>query len=280
MTTRGAAAVLTLALTIGACAPARVPRNGGAPAPQASLASDLDALFSTPPFDTALWSVRIERLQGGDVLYERNPRTLVMPASNMKIVTMAAAAETLGWDYRFETRLVAEGEIRDGVLHGDLRVIGGGDPSIAAQDHGAPALFREWADVLRKAGITRVAGRIIGDDNAFDDETLGAGWAWDYLAFGYAAPVSALQYNEGVVVLRLQPGAKEGDPATLLASPPGHGLDIRSTVRTGAKDSSNGNVDLQRLPGQRTLQVSGTVPLGGRPPVRTTSVDNPTLFFV
>jgi len=280
VTTRRAAAVLTLALTIGACAPARVPRNPGSPAPQASLASDLDALFSTPPFDTALWSVRIERLQGGEVLYERNPRTLVMPASNMKIVTMAAAAETLGWDYRFETRLVAEGEIRDGVLHGDLRVIGSGDPSIAAHDHGAPPLFREWASVLRKAGITRVTGRLIGDDNAFDDETLGAGWAWDYLAYGYAAPVSALQYNEGVVVLRLQPGAKEGDPATLLASPPGHRLDIRSTVRTGAKDSSNGNVNLRRLPGERTLQVSGTVPLGGRPPVRTTSVDNPTLFFV
>ena len=282
MTSTRAAAILTLALTLAACAPVHV-RQGQArqaPGPQSSLATELDALFSAPPFDTALWSVRVERLQGGDVLYERNPRTLVMPASNMKIVTMAAAAETLGWDYRFETRLVAEGEIRDGVLHGDLRVIGGGDPSIGAQDHGASPLFREWAGVLRKAGITRVTGRIIGDDNAFDDETLGAGWAWDYLAYGYAAPVSALQYNEGVVVLRLQPGAKEGDPATLLASPPGHDLEIRSTVRTGAKDSSNGNVNLRRLPGQRTLRVSGTVPLGGRPPIRTTSVDNPTQFFV
>ncbi len=263
---RLATAVVALALTV---------------AQPGKLAADLDALFTKAPFDTAHWSVRIERLRDGHVLYERNPRSLVMPASNMKIVTMAATAETLGWDHRFETRLVAEGEVRDGVLHGDLRVIGGGDPSIGAHDFDkAPEVFREWAETLRAAGITRVTGRLIGDDNAFDDEMLGAGWAWDYLAYGYAAPVSALQYNEGVVVLRLTPGAKVGDPATLVATPSGHGLDIQSTVTTGAADSSNGNVDLSRLPGQRALRVSGTVPLGGKPPIRTTSVDNPTLFFV
>jgi D-alanyl-D-alanine carboxypeptidase/D-alanyl-D-alanine-endopeptidase (penicillin-binding protein 4) len=280
---RRAAAILTLVLTIAGCAPLR--QSAGAPAagaatPAAStLAADLDALFTKPPFDTALWSVRIERLRDGHVLYERNPRSLVMPASNMKIVTMAAAAETLGWDHRFETRLVADGEVRDGTLHGDLIVIGGGDPSISAQDFAAPALFREWAEVLLKAGITRVTGRLIGDDNAFDDATLGAGWAWDYLPYGYAAPVSALQYNEGVAVLRVRPGAHEGDPATVLASPPGHGLEIRSTIRTGAA-GSNASIDQARLPGQRVLQLSGSVPLGGPQAIRTTSVDNPTLYFV
>jgi len=244
-----------------------------------SLAADLDALFTKAPFDTAHWSVRIERLRDGHVLYERNPRSLVMPASNMKIVTMAAAAETLGWDYRFETRLVAEGEIRDGTLHGDLRVIGGGDPSVASHDFVASPLFRDWAGVLRAAGITRVTGRIIGDDDAFDDARLGAGWAWDYLAYGYAAPVSALQYNENVAVLRIRPGAREGDPATVLASPSGHGLQIASTVRTGPA-GDNANIDLSRLPGQATLSISGTVPAGGAQAIRTTSVDNPTLFFV
>ena len=270
------AALIAVVATLGGCASRTPPAQPATP----TLTSDLDALFTKAPFDTALWSVRIERLRDGHVLYERNARSLVMLASNMKIVTMSVAAELFGWNHRFETRLVAEGEIRDGTLHGDLRVIGGGDPSIASAGFGMSPLFREWASVLRGAGITRITGRIIGDDNAFDDETLGAGWAWDYLAFGYAAPISALQYNEGVAVLHFTPGAKEGDPATLVASPPGHGLDIRNTVRTGAAGSSNGNVNLDRLPGQRTLRVSGTVPLGGRPPIRTTSIDNPTQFFV
>lgn len=284
------AAALILVLTAAGCAPwhGGWASRRGTPDPawvartalaHVSLTSDLDALFTKPPFDTALWSVRIERLRDGHVLYERNPRTLVMPASNMKIVTMAAAAETLGWDYRFETRLVADGQIRDGVLHGDLRVIGGGDPSIGAHDFGAAPLFRDWAGVLRNAGITRVTGRIVGDDDAFDDDVLGAGWAWDYLAYGYAAPVSALQYGENVAVLRIRPGAREGEPVTILASPPGHGLEIRSTLRTAAA-GSNARIDLARLPGDNVLHVSGSLPAGGSQVIRTASVDNPTLFFV
>ena len=284
MTHRIVRAALALTLLSPACA-ARQQWHGApaaaspAASPAAStLAADLDALFATPPFDTALWSVRIERLSG-EVLYEKNPRALAMPASNMKIVTMATAAEALGWDYRFETKLVAEGDVRDGVLHGDLRVIGGGDPSISSVGFGPAPLFGEWARALRAAGITRVTGRVIGDDNAFDDERLGAGWSLDYIAWGYAAPVSALQYGENVAVLRMRAGAREGDPVEVIASPPGHGLRIVSRVRTGAPDVT-GNIELERLPGQRTLTVTGIVPAGRPVSIRTASVDNPTQFFV
>lgn len=272
-------AALLLSLALAACAPLRTAPAAPSASSPASLSSDLDALFSTPPFDTAIWSVRIERLRDGGVLYERNPRTLVMPASNMKIVTMSVAAETLGWDHRFETRLVAEGDVRDGTLHGDLRVIGGGDPSISGRDFGPSPLFRDWARVLRDAGITRVTGRVIGDDNAFDDEMLGAGWAWDYLSAGYAAPVSALQYSEGVAVIRIRPGAREGEPATVLLSPPGHGLDLRADVRTVAATDDAG-VSSERTLADSTVTVTGRVPVNGRQIIRTVSVLNPTRFFV
>jgi D-alanyl-D-alanine carboxypeptidase/D-alanyl-D-alanine-endopeptidase (penicillin-binding protein 4) len=53
----------------------------------------------------AQWGVDVRSLDTGDVLYQLNPHKLMMPASNMKIVTLAAAAETLGWDYRFTTTL-------------------------------------------------------------------------------------------------------------------------------------------------------------------------------
>ena len=280
-------AVLVLALAVAACAPARIGAGAAAThtAQTSPLAADLDALFDTPPFDTAVWSVRIETLasQGtteppNRVLYEKNPRTLVMPASNMKIVTMAAAAETLGWDYRFETTLAAEGEVRDGVLHGDLRVIGGGDPSISSADFGPAPLLGEWARALRTAGITRVTGRVIGDDDVFDNQILGSGWAWNYLAYGYAAPVSGLQYGESVAVLRIQPGATAGTAATVLASPPGHGLDVRSSVTTSEPDAG-ASISLARRPGDPVLRVGGSVPAGGSVAIRTASVDNPTLFF-
>ncbi len=243
------------------------------------LTADLDRIFSAPVLARALVGVRVESLARPGVIYERNAASLVMPASNMKLFTLAAAAERLGWDFRFETRLEAAGTIADGVLHGDLVVVGGGDPSIAGQDFGPAPLFGEWAAALRQAGITRVDGRILGDDHVFDQANLGAGWAWDYLADGYAAPAGGLNYNENVAVIRLWPGAAAGDPVRMEASPPGHLLDIASHVTTGDAKSS-ADVNLARLPGSPHLALSGTVPAGGKTVVETASIDNPTRVFV
>ena len=128
----------------------------------------LDAIFNDPLFARATFGVRVESLADGRVLYTRNSEKLVVPASNMKLLTMSVAAEKLGWDFVFETRLDAAGTVADGTLTGDLIVVGGGDPSIDSQNFGASPLFDEWADALRAAGIRRVEGRLIGDDNVFD----------------------------------------------------------------------------------------------------------------
>ena len=243
------------------------------------LATDLDALFSSGILSPALVGVRIDSLSDGRTLYSRNDNSLVMPASNMKILTMAIAADRLGWDARFETTLEAAGPIADGILQGDLIVTGTGDPSIAAQDLRSPALFVDWADALRAAGIRRVEGRLIGDDNAFDDEPIGAGWAWDYLAAGYAAPSGALSYNENVAVLTIAPGTGPNALARVNIGPPGHGLELVNEVRTG-ESGSPATIALARLPGSARLTVSGRVPLGSAPVVRTTAIDNPTQYFV
>ena len=244
-----------------------------------NLRTDLDELFSSDVLARSLVAVRASSLNDGRIVYERNANTLVIPASNMKVVTMAVAAERLGWDATFETRLEAAGQIADEVLRGDLIVTGGGDPSIAAQDLRSPALFGEWAEAVRAAGIRRVAGRLIGDDNAFDDEPWGAGWAWDYLAAGYAAPSGALSYNENIAVLTIAPGAAPQSPARVSIGPPGHGLEVVNRVTTGLRESTAA-ITLARLPGAATLSITGTVPAGGAAVLRTTTVDNPTRFFV
>ena len=130
------------------------------------------------------------------MLFRHNADRLVMPASNMKILTLAAAAERLGWDYTFPTTIRAAGPIVDGVLQGDLVVHGTGDPMLNARQVSPTAVLDGWADAIRAAGVHRVAGRLVGDDNAFDDQPFGQGWSWDYLQDGYAAPVGALQVYE------------------------------------------------------------------------------------
>lgn len=249
------------------------------PASTTRLAADLDAIFADPVLARALLAVRVDSLgPTSGRLYEHNSGSLVMPASNMKLLTVAVAADRLGWDFRYQTRLEAAGTIENGVLRGDLVVIGSGDPSIDATEAGTPPLFAEWADALRQAGITRVDGRLIGDDDAFEEEGLGAGWAWDYLAAGYAAPSGALNYTQNQITIRATPGAAPGDPVRLDIWPVGHALTIVNELTTGAPDSAV-TADLVRLRGSATLTLRGNLRAGGGVVTRTASVQNPTRFF-
>src|SRR5207237_7443974 len=137
-------------------------------------------------FDRTYWGVVVKSLKTDEMLYALNARKLMMPASNMKIVTLASAASTLGWNYTYETTVRAAGAIENGVLAGDLVVTGSGDPSLTTADGMADRLFADWASRLKAAGIRVIAGRIVGDDDAFDDDELGFGWSWDDLQDDYA----------------------------------------------------------------------------------------------
>ena len=225
-----------------------------------------------------MWSVLVRPVSSGDNLFSLNASKLVMPGSNMKILTLAAAADQLGWDYRYETKIVTTAPVEGGVLRGDLIVVGSGDPSISerSDEHG---ILQSMARQLRDAGIRRIDGRIIGDDDAFDDQLFGDGWAWDNLPYGYSAPVSALEYNEGSVDLVIRAGATAGDAVAIQVRPEGSGLEIDNRLVTIA-ESGSGKLTMERLPGSPHLIVRGQIPAKAPPFVRTASVDNPTQFFV
>ena len=240
----GAAPTAVAAPPSPAAKPAPAPPAVAPPAPTAlaeptpldHLRTELDKVFGAPAFDRMLWGIQVQSLTTGEVLYQVNPTKLVMPASNMKIVTLAAAAERLGWDYTFETKLLAAGPIERGVLKGDLVIVGTGDPTINGRLGSPTAVFEQWAARLREAGVTAIDGRIVADDRAFADEPLGAGWSWDYLVYGYAAPVSALQYNENVAEIVVKPGTEVGRRAVVTVRPDGTGLDVDNHVLTAAGD--------------------------------------------
>ena len=218
-----AAIALVAVLAASACGASRTVAVTPAASPTTrtpvqQLQADLSAIFETPQFERSFWSVLVRPAASGDDLYSLNAGKLVMPGSNMKIVTLAAAAELLGWDYRFETKVVSVAPVDQGVLRGDLVVIGGGDPSISERSD-VPGALRALARQVRDAGITRIEGGIIGDDDLFDDNGFGDGWTLDNLPYGYSAAVSALEYNEGSVDLVIRAGAAAGDPVTIQVRP-------------------------------------------------------------
>lgn len=259
------------------CAVCAATIDASGPGSANALASDLNRIFDAPVMQQGLWGVEVKSLDSGRVLYTRNPRTLMMPASNMKILTLAAAAETLGWDYRFTTTLESAATIEDGVLRGDLIVRGTGDPTINTRDHRDVAVFDRWAEALKAAGITAVEGNVVGDDTWFDGRRLGQGWSWDYLQDGYAAPIGALEYDEDVATLSIRPGAHPGDAATL-ELPPGTGLGLIHRVTTGETGAKT-EIAVERPAGAAWLDVGGSIAVDAVPATRQVAVANPTLYF-
>src|SRR4051812_13941214 len=94
---------LFLTVALASCGPRHVNLTPSAPSPTVVLQKDLSALFEAPEFQHSLWSVLVQPVSSEQPLYSLNPSKLVMPGSNMKLLTLAAAVDRLGWDYRFDT---------------------------------------------------------------------------------------------------------------------------------------------------------------------------------
>jgi serine-type D-Ala-D-Ala carboxypeptidase/endopeptidase (penicillin-binding protein 4) len=289
--TRALTAAVLAGLLASACAsraPAARPATPAAPreiaraqpGPNEQLRQDLHALFTATAVDHASWGVNIASLSTGEILYSYNASKLLLPASNQKLLTTAVAAQRLGWDYRFTTRLVATGPIaEDGTIHGDLVVIGNGDPSINPRHPERWRAFDDWGAELQRRGIRIVNGRLVGDDNAFDEPGLGQGWSWDTLPYGYGTAAGALQYNENQIEVTVGPAIVVGSRAIIATAPFGHGLMIRNEATTAVPDAES-TIDILRLPGSSVLQVRGQIASGAKPLTITASVENPTRLYV
>ena len=276
--------VLLLAAPLTACganpAPGTSPTLPARSPAVRQLQTDLTTIFNAPVMARGAWGVDVRSVASGEPLFSHNADRLMMPASNMKILTLAAAAQTLGWDHTFTTTLETAAPIENGVIRGDVFVRGNGDPTISRRDNRAIVVFEQWARALRDAGITTIEGRVVGEDQAFDDEGVGPGWSWDYLEAGYAAPVGALQYNENTADLTIAPGTVAGDPAVVVLTP-GTGLSVvnRTTTIEVPEGARGGAVRVNRRIDRPEIEITGTVALGAAPSRRSVAVLNPTLYF-
>jgi D-alanyl-D-alanine carboxypeptidase/D-alanyl-D-alanine-endopeptidase (penicillin-binding protein 4) len=174
--------------------------------PRDELRHEIDSLTSQPEFRNAQWGVLIVNPRTGDTLYSKNAGKLFMPASNMKIITSAAALTLLGPEFRYRTTFLTDGEVRDSLLDGNLLVIGRGDPTVSDRMRGtATSVMDALADSLRAHRIRQISGSLARVGNAFPDSIYGYGWEWDDLGEYYGAGVDELIFNEGMAPTTLRP---------------------------------------------------------------------------
>jgi serine-type D-Ala-D-Ala carboxypeptidase/endopeptidase (penicillin-binding protein 4) len=183
----------------------------------------VDELLGQSPARTCLAVYEGER----PVLLRRPGQPLI-PASTQKTLVATAALAVLGPDFRYETRVVTEAPVSDGAV-GTLWLVGSGDPTLASPEymmflserprfqlHQATPLTA-LADGLKAAGVTTVAGGIVGDDSRYDRTRILPGWKASYVIDNEVGPLGALLVNGGFTVFR-PPEKRADDPAAHAAS--------------------------------------------------------------
>ncbi|MFH1964310.1 MAG: D-alanyl-D-alanine carboxypeptidase/D-alanyl-D-alanine-endopeptidase [Acidobacteriota bacterium] len=253
----------------------------------ADIEVQLDRVFNDPSFYRAIWGIKIVSLDTGEVIYEKNSHKLFIPASNMKILTAAAALQVYGEDYVFRTPVTTDGKVFGGVLKGDLIVVGRGDPSLGARftgnnrsnaHSGDPwAVFSGWAENLRKLGIKKIEGDLIGNDQFFEQVNFGDGWSWDDMTYGYSAGFGALQFNETSAYIEIRPGKDLGSLAEARLIPRLESMSVDSALQTVPPECET-DVRISR-DGRRFL-LSGQVASGTGIFYRTVALPNPTTYFL
>jgi len=158
-----------------------------------------DHIFDAVPSASCM-SVRVN----GGLLYARDPDKPVVPASTEKLVTAAIALDVLGADHRFATTVTGAAPL-DGVVRGDLTLVGGGDPLLStdaviahreiAEYH--PTSLDDLADRLVAAGIGRVEGRVVGDESRYDAVRSVPSWPERFVDQEQSGPLSALGVDDG-----------------------------------------------------------------------------------
>jgi serine-type D-Ala-D-Ala carboxypeptidase/endopeptidase (penicillin-binding protein 4) len=293
-------AVLAAAVVTAFAAPARaLDRSAGADVPKpavtgapwtdaeiAALDANLDLQINGAGVlrgaHAALYAIDA---RDGRILYQRNADDAFQPASTLKLLVGSAALERLGPEFRFRTIAFPGAPVVDGVVRGYLVLRGSGD--VLLDD----AALAELPAALKRAGITAVHGVTFDEPN--DLPRYLPGWAWDDLPWYYAAPVTALAFNDGQVALHVTPGAAPGAPLSVTVTPWGNvcpradaacenelGFAIVNAATTGAAGTAS-TLDVTRRIGagyRDEVTLVGSLATGAKPETLAIAVPYPPRY--
>lgn len=257
------------------------------------FAERAESLVSAAPVNKGAWGLLVVDAATGETLYEKNADRYFTPASNMKLLTTALALDKLGPDYRFRTTVETHGSITQGVLAGDLILVGRGDPNLSNRkfpfdtkeefDGPPEKVLSELAGQVVAHGVKEIAGDIVGDDSYFSRDRYPHGWEIDDMVWEYGAAISAIVVDDNAVTVMLTPGEKAGDRTVAVVEPATSDFTLKNEVTTAEKvekpDKSDkaekSDLTLVREPGSNTVLLTGTLPAKSAPHKLVLAVQEP-----
>jgi D-alanyl-D-alanine carboxypeptidase/D-alanyl-D-alanine-endopeptidase (penicillin-binding protein 4) len=222
------------------------------------------------------YTARVIDLDTGKQLYAVAPDEPFIPASNGKLAVSATALDRFGNDHVFKTWLCIDGD--------DLWVIGSGDPGTGdptiAKKYGkqVTTMFDEWADALRKRGMTRVAGKLYYWDGALERQQIHPSWSKSFAGDWYAAPVAGLNFNDNCIDVKLTP-TKDGQPPAYTVVPPTKRVQIVNNAVSGGGggNGKGGDASIERERDELVYTITGACTQPTE--LKSKSVIDPGAFF-
>ncbi|WLR60007.1 D-alanyl-D-alanine carboxypeptidase/D-alanyl-D-alanine endopeptidase [Guptibacillus hwajinpoensis] len=242
-----------------------------------TLSHSLHSIVNDERLHGAIAGISIRCNHSGELLYDHFGDLRMTPASNMKLITAAAALEKLGADYRFSTEVETDGEIQDGRLMGNLYLKGKGDPTVLKED------LDQFALELKALGIERIQGDVIGDYSWYDEQHLSEDMVWSDEHEYYGAQISALtispdrDFDAGTIIVEVSPG-EEGDSPKVVISPTANEIQLVNNALTTSPSYGEGELHIFRQHGTNTLTISGTISKDASPEKKWIALWNPNSY--
>lgn len=209
----------------------------------------------------------------GKEIFSLNAERSMTPASLTKIVTGAAVLNTLPMNKKFETKIMSQKNIVNGILNGDVCLKGGGDPSFVSE--------KMWylVNELKRTGLNSIEGDLRVDATRFDDELFDAGRESVRVDRAFDAPISAASFNWNSVNVFVRPGEKEGSPANVFLDPENDYVELENKTKTvGKKGIKSIEASRVKVGDHDKIVVTGSLSLGSPEVVIYKSISNPTLW--
>lgn len=231
-----------------------------------AIERNVNEVLQSNGMTNASMSVMVYNISKNQTVYSYHPQLSLIPGSLNKIFTTAVGFEQLGTDFRFCTKLCYDGSVdRMGTLHGNIYIIGGGDPMLGSnrfKQTMPDTLFASWKRAMESKGIHQVDGRIYYYTGIYDNHPLHDSWAWGDIGNYYGAGVYGLNFHENMYTVRFAPGKRIGSPSTVVQIEP-KDLNVKSNNEvTTAGENSGDQVIIYGDPQSSVRRYCGTVPLG------------------
>lgn len=238
-----------------------------------------DEFINHSSLKSASVSIGICDLSTGKFQADYNTRQSLVPASTLKLITTATALDMYGPDYRFKTKLEYSGTISsDGTLHGDIYIIGSGDPTLGSENSNIPAdqFISNCVNAIKNAGIKAIRGRIIADGSICDNEGISPYWTWEDLGNYYAAGAYGVNFADNRYRLILK-SRESGTTPEIIGTEPVI-PDLTFINNLASKNINSDSAYIYGAPFQNERTLYGAIPQQRQKFVIKGDIPDPALF--